>query len=175
MRRHRSWMMLNPSSALTACDFRPSAGRATQWLEQNPQPGQRPSRLTSAPRDSNNEKIQKLLLLGFFTMLASCGCETGHVGTVYSPDRKHKAVLEQSQGAPGMCFTSVHVMSAPPMEASTVTDPIAGFEAPYDYKQLKIRWISNDTLQASYPGFRPGEFPRSSFRSGDEIKFEFPK
>jgi hypothetical protein len=33
-------MMLNPSSALTACDFRPSAGRATHGLEQSPQPGQ---------------------------------------------------------------------------------------------------------------------------------------
>ncbi|MGO1070091.1 hypothetical protein [Lysobacter sp. CA199] len=111
----------------------------------------------------------------FFLLLTSCGCKGDDVKIIYSPDRKYKAVLQQAEGSPGSCFTAVDVMRADASLIDAESDRIAGFEAPHDYKQLKIRWTSNDTLQASYPGFAPGEFPHMSYNSGDQIKFDFPK
>ncbi len=43
-----------------------------------------------------------------------------------------------------------------------------GLRAPLDHAPLKLQWLSDDTLHASYPGYP--DFPQTQYSAGDPAR-----
>lgn len=101
--------------------------------------------------------------------LAACGCVDEYVDSLPSPDGTLKAELRHC----GCSLTTYRRTQVTVLESSRKAEcmastGVAGFDAPLDHAPLKLRWTSNDTLQASYPDYP--DFPQTQYSAGDPAR-----
>ena len=101
--------------------------------------------------------------------LAACGCVDEPVYALPSPDGTLKAELRHC----GCSLTTYRRTQVTVLESSRKAEcmastGVAGFDAPLDHAPLKLQWLSDDTLHASYPGYP--DFPQTQYSAGDPAR-----